>query len=712
MKINKISKFKNFYENQGKEDFWVIMGQMKEGKWKTEIGEIRQLLAQGKTSEADSRKRKLPGFTPSAPFNGRRLAENMEEYNFRITLDYDDITKEVLPYLKDVAKKQPYTETCCVSPRGQGLKITVRVRPENGKKPATMNEYKEFHRLAYQEVSKHYGALMAIPVDPSGKDITRLYFVTYDPEAYLNADSEEFPVSMASAGPEKKKGTRKNKSKLSHTTLMQILCYVLEEVYGETYTEGNRNNYVYRLAKLSNRYGVEKTEAETYMDRNFTDLPADERKQLLENSYSETKEFATLKFNTVQTNMYKIKIHIREHYALRFNLMKDYIEYYPLEEGVEPKFTLLEDKNENSIWTELCESGMTCTASNVHNVLYSRFSPDYNPLEEYFNHLPQWDGTDYVKQLASLVKTNDDEFWLYSLHVWLRAMVACALDPKVTNQGVLVFTGAQNIGKTRFFNRLLPPELDDYRSSGYINPKNKDDLAKLFSCMMVNLDEFEGLSGKELALMKETITRDSILYRSVYGRNMVTKPRRCSFTATTNQTEFLYDQTGNRRFIVFTVTAVDNDTEIPYAQLYAQVKHELSQPGCQLFFTDDDVKHINRQNEEYQQYTIEEEAFLTNFRKPEENDKISYLTCGQICEIIHARNGLNISHTSKCRVSALLKKSNFEKNMSKNGRRYKVVVLEREEVLKNQFTESANDKSTERTDNLEIINLSQKKLFE
>lgn len=711
MNKNSISRFKGFYENLGTEDFWTIMGQIKEGEWKAEIEEIRRLFNEGKTKEADAGKKKLTGFTPGAPFDGRRLAENMTEYNYRITLDYDDIAEEVLPYLKEMAKKQPYTETCCVSPRGHGLKITVRVRPEDGQSPSSVSECKEFHHRAYLAVSKHYDALMAIPVDPSGKDITRLYFVTYDPDAYLNPDAEEFPVGKAHAEPKEKKSIRKNKSKLSPITLMQIICYILEEDYGETYAEGNRNNYVYRLAKLCNRYGVERAKAEDYVLRNFADLTAEERKQIMENGYSQTEEFATLKLNTVQTNIYQIKIYIREHYALRFNLIKDCIEYYPLAEGSDQKFTLLEDKTENSIWTELRENGTTCNINNVHNILYSGFSPDYNPLKEYFDRLPEWDGTDHVKQLASLVKTNDDDFWLYSLHVWLRAMVACALDPKITNQGVLVFTGAQNIGKTRFFNRLLPAELEDYRSSGSINPKIKDDLTKLFRCIMINLDEFEGLSGKELALMKEAITRDIVLYRPVYGRNLVTKPRCCSFTATTNQTEFLYDQTGNRRFIVFTVTDVDNDTAIPYEQLYAQVKHELSQPGCQLFFTDEDVRHINNRNEEYQQYTIEEESFLTNFRKPEKNDKISYFTCGQICEIIHSRNGLNITHTNKCRVSALLKKLNFECKRTTQGRKYAVCLLEMKEVMNNQYIEDSNVEEGLSADNQSNNSNGQKKLF-
>lgn len=75
-------------------------------------------------------------------------------------------------------------------------------------------------------------------------------------------------------------------------------------------------------------------------------------------------------------------------------------------------------------------------------------------------------------------------------------MCAAATQENIVNHTVLLLCSEiQNIGKTTFINNLLPPELRAYLSTGLINSNNKDDLAKITQAMLINLDEFEGMSG-------------------------------------------------------------------------------------------------------------------------------------------------------------------------------------------------------------------------
>ena len=98
-------------------------------------------------------------------------------------------------------------------------------------------------------------------------------------------------------------------------------------------------------------------------------------------------------------------------------------------------------------------------------------------------------------------------------------MCAAATQENIVNHTVLLLCSEiQNIGKTTFINNLLPPELRAYLSTGLINSNNKDDLAKITQAMLINLDEFEGMSGRELNAFKDLVTRKVISFRLPYAR--------------------------------------------------------------------------------------------------------------------------------------------------------------------------------------------------
>ena len=154
-------------------------------------------------------------------------------------------------------------------------------------------------------------------------------------------------------------------------------------------------------------------------------------------------------------------------------------------------------------------------------------------------------------------------------------MCAAATQDDVVNHTVLLLCSEiQNIGKTTFINNLLPPELRAYLSTGLINPSNKDDLAKIAQAMLINLDEFEGMSGRELNIFKDLVTRKVISIRLPYARRSQNFPHTASFAGTCNYQEVLHDTTGNRRFLCFHVDSMEF-IKINYAQLYAQIKLSL-----------------------------------------------------------------------------------------------------------------------------------------
>ncbi|MFA6358433.1 MAG: VapE domain-containing protein [Candidatus Omnitrophota bacterium] len=204
----KVSVFRNFNQVVENLDIIVILEQIRSGKYKSRILALRELLRQGKTDEYNDTKRSLPAFTPSGLFEGGRKMEYLKEYSGLIILDIDKLTQEQLCEVRGKVEENPYTHACFISPSGNGLKILVKVfsRPV-------------YHKVVFNQVKSHYEEYLncgdqclviningsanyngsavgtkttQIQIDPSGKDITRLCFVSWDELLYLNPSAAIF----------------------------------------------------------------------------------------------------------------------------------------------------------------------------------------------------------------------------------------------------------------------------------------------------------------------------------------------------------------------------------------------------------------------------------------------------------------------------------------------------------------------------------------
>ena len=79
--------------------------------------------------------------------------------------------------------------------------------------------------------------------------------------------------------------------------------------------------------------------------------------------------------------------------------------------------------------------------------------------------------------------------------------------------------------------------------------------------LIIEFSEGETLSRGEIKQLKALITTQYDKFRAPYERYVQTHPRRCVFAMTTNQTEYLKDETGNRRWLP---VAVNGDANIEW----------------------------------------------------------------------------------------------------------------------------------------------------
>lgn len=218
--------------------------------------------------------------------------------------------------------------------------------------------------------------------------------------------------------------------------------------------------------------------------------------------------------------------------------------------------------------------------------------------------------TDYIGQLADCVETDDPEFWHESLRRWLVGLVACAIDDESQNQQLLLLYSRQGKGKSRFIRNLLPPPLRTYYRNGMLNPDNKDHMLMLSTCLIINLEEFDGVPASRLADLKRIITQEKVTERKVYDTQAHTFVRRASFAASTNNPHCLQDIGENRRMLFNSIRSIDYHREVNHAGIYAQAL-ALWRSGYHYWYEGDEVELLNLRNEAFRlREPIEEHLFV------------------------------------------------------------------------------------------------------
>lgn len=259
-------------------------------------------------------------------------------------------------------------------------------------------------------------------------------------------------------------------------------------------------------------------------------------------------------------------------------------------------------------------AGINYFQNYLKAVIDSDYAHDFNPFEAYFAALPPWDGTtDYIGRLADTVTTTDRDFWHESFRRWVVGMVAGALRNEAVNQLVLILYSEQGKGKSSWIRHLLPPELKEYYRNGMIDPGSKDDLLLLSTRLLINMEEFEGARQGDLAGLKRIITQESVTERKVYDVQADTFVRHASFIASTNNRQCLQDISGNRRFMLSELTAIDYHGRVNYDGVYSQALALLNS-GFRYWYEGDEIESLNLRNEENRMKDPVEENLYVYFR--------------------------------------------------------------------------------------------------
>lgn len=199
----------------------------------------------------------------------------------------------------------------------------------------------------------------------------------------------------------------------------------------------------------------------------------------------------------------------------------------------------------------------------------------FNPLREYIQNLPEWDGVARVDTLlVDYLGAEDSAYVRAVTRKTLIGAIQRVLEPGCKFDTVLVLDGKPGIGKSTLLRKLGGKWFSD--SLSLADTRDKTAAEKLQGVWIMEIGEMQGTRKADVDVMKGFISRQVDEYRAAYGRVVERHPRTAIICGTTNSTTgFLRDATGNRRFWPVTVNgggrlSVWDMTEEIRAQIWAE----------------------------------------------------------------------------------------------------------------------------------------------
>lgn len=168
-----------------------ILADIKGEKYGSQISYLRKLLAQGDVDGYSAAKKRLPCVTFCGSFRESRTLESLIHYNHLIVFDIDHLDVENVSRATQKLISDKYVLAMWTSPSGQGVKGLVRIEYDHQPSAQTLPA---LHGAAFDALSVHFRNAHDLTIDPSGRDITRLCFLSSDPLLYQTGESDTLLV--------------------------------------------------------------------------------------------------------------------------------------------------------------------------------------------------------------------------------------------------------------------------------------------------------------------------------------------------------------------------------------------------------------------------------------------------------------------------------------------------------------------------------------
>ena len=614
-------------------------------------------LARGKgePTKADGRLTTASSEQPLKAYNGLIVLEanNLSSYDEAIGL-------------RDKAARLPQTLLAFLGASGRSVKVVCRgeLLPDNGGGvPTELEQVERFHRLLYRTARQAYNAQLDITLDAVKPLIHRTVYMTADPDLVYRPHAVPFYIDLSeetrkSAQPQT---ADREKQQLDYflmpgrtlkRTWILNFQFVLNDVLGQYFELPDEEREAELVMRVAQRCLTEGIPQEIGLKFTLLHPVLNHDRLLVETTFANVYAVQNMeqwaKRNRVKPLksvpedtllMMKTDIFLHTHYEMRKNVMTGVAQYRE-NNGEDNEFQDLDDEARNEMTMRAKELGLKSWDRDIARFIDSPRIERYDPVNDWLDHLPQWDGEDRIEALAERVPTNQPH-WQHYLHTWLLGMVAHWQGRQSLTGNALVplLIGRQGCGKSSFCRILLPKELRDYYNDR-INFKNETDLnLGLTSFALINIDEFDKTTQRQQVLLKYLLSTADVKFRPPYGKTYKQYRRYASFIGTTNQLKPLTDPTGSRRFVCVEITDMINfDDTLDHRQLYAQLKQEIAD-GQRYWLEQEEIEQLIEENARFQRIDSLAEMISELFRKPEGDERGRWWSNAEVLEMLQRRYG-------------------------------------------------------------------------
>lgn len=238
----------------------------------------------------------------------------------------------------------------------------------------------------------------------------------------------------------------------------------------------------------------------------------------------------------------------------------------------------------------------------------------FHPVRDYIKSL-DWDGVPRCETLwIDYLGAEDNEYVRTVTKKHLVAAVSRVFKPGCKFDYVIVLSGPQGIGKSTMIARLGR----QWFSDSITTVSGKEAYEQLHGVWIAELGELYATKKAETEAVKSFLSKTEDMFRVAYGRYASVFPRQCVFYGSTNDSTFLRDRTGNRRFWPIDV----GQWEHPYTlsdftsetvdQVWAEA-YQLYLGGESIYIDSKDIEEMARSVQEMHTELSEKRGIIQEY---------------------------------------------------------------------------------------------------
>ena len=401
-------------------------------------------------------------------------------YNGFILLEINNLPdRKTAEEIRDEAAMIDYTMLAFVGADGRSVKLVCQAVERNqwqNPEGYWESEVVQFNLNAYAKFHYLYSTQLAIRVDNIPPSMRSSCLMSHDPDVRFNPYCATMVVSPKDQTAERlsktvrydreqETGDRRQEGIIPGLSTEASMRHEYQACKADALEEcrlDKEEDFVAHclevLAHNCHESGLEEAFAVkmTLFDGRLNE-DADYVQTVFDSQYSKTLK-ATWPLKHVKPSQlltYKTEAFLNSRYELRKNVMTG-VAQYRSKDSYDYRFYDLTKEAMNTMSIRALKAGLDSWDKDIKRYVESTLIPEFDPVNEWLEQLPKWDGKDRVTPLAERVKT-DNPHWIGDFHKWMLSMVAHwkGIDRNHGNAIVPMLIGKQGCGKSAFGGMLL-----------------------------------------------------------------------------------------------------------------------------------------------------------------------------------------------------------------------------------------------------------------